>query len=212
MAEVGGVADADDLHPGCLGGVDAGSGVLEDDAVRRGDPEGLGAQEEDLRVGLRRAGVGAVDDRIEVVDQADVPEDDPGVLGGGAKGGPDAGLAEGLEELLGAGEDLAGVHLFDRVDVPGVLLGGEGVEGGLVNGLVADLQEDLEGANPGDALQALVLLLGKVEAQLVGETAPGEVVVAGGVDNDPIEVKNAGFNLVHSIHHPLGWATGHGLM
>ena len=102
------------------------------------------------------------------------------------------------------GQQFAFFQLFDVLHIPVVLALAEGLLFILGHCAVADLQDDLQTGHPADAFQALIVLLGKGNVQLIGQALPGQKVIFGGVHDDAVQVKQKSV-LAHLYPPVVGW-------
>ena len=188
----GGVGgDADPLHAGGLGGLDAGVGVFEDEAIGGGDVEEAGGGEEGFGIGFAVGVVLGGDDGLEAVAHVQGGE---GALDGEAGRAADDGHGE-VAVLLG---DVRG-DVRDGVDlVEGGVEHGE-IEllfavndRGWVHGVAEALVEHLDGAGEGDAAPLPEEIFGEVGVELAGGLLPGGEVQRHGIGDGAVEVEEVG--------------------
>ena len=187
-----------------MGGLNTGHGVLKHHAVFGVDTKIFGTGHKYFGVGLGAAHAGSIHHSVKQFGNAQSVQNHRAVFAGGAKGYLDACRMCLLQKVLHTGQQFAFFQLFDVLHIPVVLALAEGLLFILGHCAVADLQDDLQTGHPADAFQALIVLLGKGNVQLIGQALPGQKVIFGGVHDDAVQVKQKSV-LAHLYPPVVGW-------
>ena len=196
--------DPHGLHPGGMDGLDARLRVLKADALLRAQPKRLRAVQKDLRVGLLAGELRRVGNVVKFLAEIQLFQHRGGVAARGGDGQPDPAGSGLVQEGKNAGQDILPAELLrEELTVIAVLPVNQlGLFRRGVGGLFAvPFENDLQRAKARHALEQLVVLLGKMQAELRRQTLPREILKIRGVRQDSVQVKKK--TLDHCSHLPF---------